>query len=60
MTIVCGLTISFEIMSIDCSTDEREVIVIVLCFGDDMQSLGSSQRYIIGLLHFTGHKAISG
>ena len=29
-------------------------------FGDDMQSSGSRQRYKIGLLYFTGHKAFSG
>ena len=28
--------------------------------GDDMQSLGARQRYNVGLLHFTGHKVISG
>ena len=40
--------------------DERDLNVIVLHFGDDVQSSGSRQRYIIGFLYFTGHKAISG
>ena len=60
MTTICGLTISFELMSIGLSTDERDLIVNVWSFGDDVQSSGSRQRYYIELLHFTGHKAISG
>ena len=39
---------------------EKDLIVTVWSFGDDVQSLGSRQRCKIGLLHFTGHKAISG
>ena len=51
---VCGLTISFEIMSIGRSTDERDLVVNVWSFGDDEQSSGSRLRY------FTGHKVFSG
>ena len=40
--------------------DERDLGVNVWSFGDDVQSSGSRQRYIIGLLHFTGHKVFSG
>ena len=39
---------------------EKDLIVIIWSFGDDVQSSGSRQRYIIGRLLFTGHKAISG
>ena len=60
MTTVCGLTISFEIISIGWSTDERDLVVNVWSFGDDEQSLGSRQRYKIGVLYFTGHKVFSG
>jgi len=60
MTTVCGLTISFEIMSIGRSMDERDLVVNVWSFGDDEQNSGSRQRYTIGLLYFTGHKAFSG
>ena len=60
MTTVCGLTISFEIISIGWSTDERDLVVNVWSFGDDEQSSGSRQRYKIGPLYFTGHKAFSG
>ena len=52
MTMVCGLMISFEIMSIGWSTDERDLVVNVWSFGDDVQSSGSRQRYQIGLLQF--------
>jgi hypothetical protein len=40
--------------------DGKDLIVIIWVFGDDVQSSGSRQRYKIGLLYFTGHKAISG
>ena len=39
---------------------EKDLIVIIWSFGDDVQSSGSRQRYQIGLLYFTGHEAISG
>ena len=54
------ITISFEIMSIGRSTDERELVVNVWIFGNDEQSSGSRQRYKIGILYFTGHKVFSG
>ena len=40
--------------------DERDLGVNVWSFGDDEQSLGSRQRYKIGVLYFTGHKVFSG
>ena len=46
---VYGLTISFEMMSIGWSIDEFGFIVIMQCFGDDMHSMSSRQRYYIGL-----------
>ena len=52
--------ISFEIMSIGWSTDERNLVVNVWSFGDDEQSSGSKQRYKIWVLYFTGHKVFSG
>ena len=39
---------------------ERDLVVNVWSFGDDEQSSGTRQRYKIGLLHFTGHRAFSG
>ena len=55
---VYGLTISFEMMSIGWSMDVWGFIVIMQRFGDDMQSMSSRQRYIVGLSHFTGHKGV--
>ena len=40
--------------------DERDLVLNVWGFGDDEQSSGTRQRYKIGLLRFTGHKAFSG
>ena len=40
--------------------DEKDLVVNGWSFGDDKQSSDSRQRYKIGLLHFTGHKAFSG
>ena len=40
--------------------DERDLVVNVWSFGDDEQSSGTRQRYKIGPLYFTGHKAFSG
>ena len=45
----CGLTISFEMMSIGWSIDEWGFIVIMQSFGDNVLSMSSRQRYNIGI-----------
>jgi hypothetical protein len=49
MTTVCGLTMSFEMMSIGWSTDGWDFIVIMRHFGDVVLNMGSRQRYNIGI-----------
>ena len=44
----CGLTISFEMMSIGWSTDEWDFILIMRRFGNNFLNMGSRQRYNIG------------